>query len=149
MILTLDAHAKNVWRSDDDGKSWKKVNGVPDGDAWDITEHPFDKKRAFIFGEGKEHWYTEDRGVKWHKFKSEVPLSLIQLPLAFHAEEPEWILYSGRICEDEDDIFGISCKEVVSCCYKTLCPKKSSSVDTHRVVDLLHKRWVRHRNEEA
>ncbi|CAZ85060.1 unnamed protein product [Tuber melanosporum] len=112
VILTLDAHANNVWRSDDDGNSWHKVKGVPDGAAWDITEHPFDKKRAFIFGEDKEHWYTEDRGAKWHKFKSEVPLSLLQPPLVFHAGQPEWILYSGRVCEDDDDYFGRSCKEV-------------------------------------
>ena len=128
MILTLDTHANNVWRSGNDGKSWDKVNGVPDGAAWDIVEHPFDKKRAFIFGEGKEHWYTENRGEKWYKFKSEVSPSLIQPPLVFHAKEPEWILYSGRVCEDEDDIFSL-CKEVVSCCYN-LMPQRSSSVDT-------------------
>lgn len=113
VILTLDAKAGNIWRSDNDGKKWQKVQDIPEGDAWDLIEHPFDKKRAFILGQDTEHWYTKNQGKSWQKFKAKYPASYTQPAFSFHAEKPNLILYAGRICED-DDFFGLNCKEVVS-----------------------------------
>ncbi|KAH0608049.1 uncharacterized protein H6S33_002101 [Morchella sextelata] len=111
VILTLDAKAGNIWRSDNDGKKWQKVQDIPEGDAWDLIEHPFDKKRAFILGQDTEHWYTKNQGKSWQKFKAKYPASYTQPAFSFHAEKPNLILYAGRICED-DDFFGLNCKEV-------------------------------------
>ncbi|KAL7269099.1 vacuolar protein sorting/targeting protein PEP1 [Rhizina undulata] len=110
VILTLDGRTQVVWRSDDDGATWAKVKG-PEGASWDMMAHPFDNKRAFIFGEDKEHWFTKDQGKSWHKFESPVPLSMSQAPLVFHAKKPDYILYSGRKCEP-DDFFGLNCQEL-------------------------------------
>lgn len=112
MILTLDARAGNVWRSDNDGKTWDKVKGIPEGEAWDMIEHPFDSKRAFVLGQEQTHWSTRDSGKTWQKFKAKYPISYTQPALAFHAKKPDYILYAGRICEEED-FFGLNCEEVV------------------------------------
>lgn len=112
MILLLDARVGNVWRSGDDGKSWDKVKDIPEGEAWDMVQHPFDKTRAFVLGEDKKHWYTRDLGKSWQKFEARHPTSFTQPPLVFHAGKPDYVLYAGRICKD-DDFFGLNCKEVV------------------------------------
>lgn len=44
IILYHDAVAKNVWRSDDEGKGWKRIQGVPDGEAAQVIEHPFNSR---------------------------------------------------------------------------------------------------------
>jgi hypothetical protein len=44
IILYHDSVAKNVWRSDDEGKGWKRIQGVPDGEAAQVIEHPFNSR---------------------------------------------------------------------------------------------------------
>ena len=44
IILYHDAVAKNVWRSDNEGKGWKRIQGVPDGEAAQVIEHPFNSR---------------------------------------------------------------------------------------------------------
>lgn len=143
-MLALDTHANNVLRSDDDGKTWAEVKGVPPGKAWDITEHPFDNKRAFIFGDEKDHWYTKDRGAKWSKFTAELFLAYTQPPLVFHAKNKDWILYSGRECAD-DDPFGAPCKEVVGLTPRNSCAWPSDPGGWF--LDILHEGWIPERHE--
>lgn len=112
MVLQLDARAGNVWRSGDNGGSWDKIKNIPEGEAWDMVQHPFDNKRAFVLGADDKHWSTRDLGKTWQKFEAKHPTSFTQPPLVFHAEKPDYILYAGRICKD-DDFFGLNCKEVV------------------------------------
>lgn len=44
VILYHDAVARNIWRSDDEGTTWKGIQGVPNGEAWSIVEHPFNSR---------------------------------------------------------------------------------------------------------
>lgn len=113
VILILDAKAGNVYRSENDGKKWVRVEDIPEGEAWDMIEHPFDKKRAFILGQDTKHWYTTNQGKSWQKFEARYPVSYTQPALTFHAKKPEFVLYAGRVCQD-DDFFGLNCEEVVS-----------------------------------
>lgn len=39
-----DSVSKNVWRSTDEGKGWKVIDGVPHGEAMMLVDHPFDTK---------------------------------------------------------------------------------------------------------
>jgi photosystem II stability/assembly factor-like uncharacterized protein len=38
-----DLRAGTVYVSSDEGKSWNKADGVPEGQAAMVVEHPFDK----------------------------------------------------------------------------------------------------------
>jgi hypothetical protein len=111
VILAFDPKGSDVYRSDNDGKNWEKIADVS-GKAFDIMEHPFDKERAVIFGEGKTHWATKDKGKSWKKFDVELPISFRQSPMSFSAAEPGYALYAGREC-DPDDFFGVSCRDKV------------------------------------
>lgn len=39
-----DSVTKNVWRSSDEGKKWKVIDGVPHGEAMMLVDHPYDTK---------------------------------------------------------------------------------------------------------
>jgi hypothetical protein len=41
-VLYHDPLLQNVYRSDNEGKSWQLIVGVPDGDASQLIEHPSD-----------------------------------------------------------------------------------------------------------
>jgi len=42
VVLYHDGSAKTVWRSQDEGKTWAVIDGIPQGQAWTVIEHPFD-----------------------------------------------------------------------------------------------------------
>ena len=111
VILALEPDGKNVYRSDNDGKDWDVVDEVK-SKALDMYQHPFDKEKAVVFGEGKEHWKTSDKGKSWKKFKTELPLSVLQQPLSFNANKPEYVLFAGRECES-DTFFPLGCVDKV------------------------------------
>lgn len=41
-VLYHDSSKGNVWVSGDEGKNWKEAEGIPDGKAAMLIEHPFD-----------------------------------------------------------------------------------------------------------
>lgn len=45
----------------------------------------------------KAQYYTTDRGKNWEKFTVELPPSATAL--GFHADKPDWIIYTGMDCE--------------------------------------------------
>jgi hypothetical protein len=107
IILAFDADASDVWRSENDGKDWKKVGDVS-GKAIDMVAHPFDAEKAVIFSANKEHWSTNNRGKTWKKFKVERPISYRQRPpLSFNAQNKDYALYAGRDCDE------INCPDMV------------------------------------
>lgn len=116
----------DVLRSDDDGKTWIEVPEVK-GKAFGMTEHPFNKERAIIYSEKKEHWATKDKGKTWHKFETELVPSVYQLPLNFNSDNPDYVLFSGTECSQIG-----RCRDNVSCA--ALCG--GASADGR--ADLLH-----------
>ncbi|KAG8814363.1 vacuolar protein sorting/targeting protein PEP1, partial [Serendipita sp. 399] len=100
-VLYFDARQGTVHISDDEGKSWKPVDGVPEREASQLIEHPFDNRVAFILTTGKQHYRTQDRGKTWRSFKLPLPPAYTSTPLAFHASEKKagYILYQGTKCE--------------------------------------------------
>jgi len=107
IILALDADARDVWRSEDDGKDWEKVGDVS-GKAIEMIVHPFDTEKAVILSADKEHWSTNNRGKTWKKFEVKLPISYHQLPLSFNAHNKDYALYAGRNCGLDQ-----SCTDVV------------------------------------
>ncbi|KAG9119422.1 vacuolar protein sorting/targeting protein PEP1, partial [Ceratobasidium sp. 392] len=110
-ILYHDSVEGNVWMSEDEGRSWAKVEGVPSGDAMILVEHPFENRMAFILGEGKKHWRTNNRGKTWQSFEMPHPVALTSSPLSFHSDKKnaEWILMQVWDCKKTNWGFSQSC----------------------------------------
>jgi len=107
VLLFEDGVGHTVYRSEDAGESWDKVEGVPEGELWSLTMHEFDKKRAYIIMEGKTHYKTSDRGKTWEEFSADSLVSIFRPSLAFHAGDPDRIIFNAMDCT------GIFCEELV------------------------------------
>lgn len=106
-VLFQDQDDNNVYRSDDHGEKWARVDAVPEGKAWLLFMHQFDSSRAYILTEGLTHFRTTDRGKTWDKFDSGAEMSMFRGDiLQFHASDPDRILFNGMVCQ------GILCQEV-------------------------------------
>lgn len=102
VILSLEDQSKIVWRSDDDGATWKSIEKIPVEKVLDIYPHPFDKKKAYVLTLGREHFVTSDQGKSWQKFETEWPPSLQRNPLSHHATKHNYVLYTGMKCIQDE-----------------------------------------------
>ncbi|OLL21991.1 Vacuolar protein sorting/targeting protein 10 [Neolecta irregularis DAH-3] len=112
VIFYHDGVMRNVYYSTDEGSSWDRVKGVPEGEAISFYEHPNDNKMAFILGPSHTHYKTTDQGKSWSKWTTEV-LPSLTMPLVFNAEKPEYILFLGETCKPDSSWFGESCRDSV------------------------------------
>ncbi|KAK3330412.1 hypothetical protein B0H66DRAFT_597950 [Apodospora peruviana] len=126
-ILFQDIRENNVYRSDDGGAKWKQVDGVRDGDAYELWMHEFDNERAYIITEGTKHYRTTDRGKSWTVFETDAVISMWRPDvLQFHADDPDRIIFNGLQCSSL-----IDCHEVAMYTtdgFKT--PAKRLRIDT-------------------
>ncbi|CAO1617832.1 unnamed protein product [Sympodiomycopsis kandeliae] len=102
VVLYHDSIRGNVYRSQDEGKSWAQVSGPPDGNAYMLVEHPYDKRMAFILSSSKIHWRSADRGATWQQFSTpEPPAVRAGPPLEFNADEKHYesIIFTGKKCK--------------------------------------------------
>lgn len=106
VVLFQDAEKNNVYRSPDAGKTWDRVDAVPEGKAWILFMHEFDSNRAYITTQSKTHYRTADRGKTWEKFDSGAEMSMFRPDtFEFHAGDHDRIIFNGMTCE------GIFCQE--------------------------------------
>jgi len=98
-LLVQDRKAGNAYRSTDAGESWDLVEGVREGQAWDLWQHPYDNKVAYVLGRKHTHWVTRDRGDSWHSFDVEALPTRLRAPLSFHADDSDKVLFHGRQCK--------------------------------------------------
>ncbi|KAK4189727.1 hypothetical protein QBC35DRAFT_379527 [Podospora australis] len=103
VILFQDTEDKNVYRSEDAGEKWERVDAVPEGKASLLYMHEFDPKRAYILTASTHHYRTSDRGKTWEKWDSEVlPDEFRGDLLQFHATDPDRIIFNGMTCRGMD-----------------------------------------------
>lgn len=108
VVLIHDRQAGKIIRSADAGAKWKEVDSIPKGVAWDLWQHPYDHKVAYVLGGETKHWITHDRGETWTRFKTKAPPSLFRSPpLSWHAVDSDKVLFHGQKCRG---IF--SCQEI-------------------------------------
>ena len=109
VVLFQDLEDNNVYRSPDSGKTWERVDAVPEGKAWLLSMHEFDSKRAYIVTQGTRHYRTSDRGKTWEKFDSHAEMSQFRGDIfQYHAADPDRVLFNGMVCQ------GIFCQEVAT-----------------------------------
>ncbi|GJE98598.1 vacuolar protein sorting/targeting protein [Phanerochaete sordida] len=101
-----------VWVSQDEGKTWGKAAGVPEGDAAMVIEHPFDNSIAFILTKETKHYRTNDRGKTWRPFDVPIRPAFVGQPLSFHSDPKKFgsILYQGTACIREGP-WGYTCHD--------------------------------------
>ncbi|KAF7289529.1 Sortilin [Mycena chlorophos] len=96
-----DSLEGDVYVSDDEGKSWKRADDIPKGEAAMVIEHPFDNTYAFVLTRTKTHYRTNDRGKTWRSFSVPIAPAMILHPLSFHSDPSKYgyILFQGTVCE--------------------------------------------------
>lgn len=100
VILATLAEKQETYRSDNGGKEWKSLNdkGPKKGEIMEVMKHPYDRKVAVILGTKKKHWITKDRGETWREFESERMPSGKLPGIAFHASDPDRMLFMAEEC---------------------------------------------------
>ena len=106
IIMMHDRDAGIVYRSEDAGVTWDTVEGVDEGAAWDLWNHPHDPQVAYVLGLKNKHWVTKDRGDSWMAFESKETPTLFQAPLVFHAVDSDKVLLHTQSCQ------GFACNDV-------------------------------------
>lgn len=96
-VVLLHESSTALYRSDNEGKSWSKVDDIQDVQR--LIEHPHSKEIAFVIGRHTEHWVTHNRGASWQRFETKHEASRTAPPLVFHATQPDWVLFQGTVCE--------------------------------------------------
>ncbi len=91
IILILD-NSGSIIRSEDGGEEWAAINDVPEGGAWDLVLHPFNKEVAYIWGKEVTHWLTDDRGKSWRSFDVEGFPPRSRSPFSFHAADSDKVI---------------------------------------------------------
>ncbi|KAJ4137573.1 vacuolar protein sorting/targeting protein PEP1 [Fusarium equiseti] len=106
VVVFQDIEERNIWRSDDAGKTWAQVSTIPDRSAVFLYLHPFESQTAFVLTKDRKHYKTEDRGKTWNEFNSgSMPSAFQPDTLVFHAGDPKRIIFNGMNCD------GIFCDE--------------------------------------
>ncbi|EMR11661.1 hypothetical protein PNEG_00099 [Pneumocystis murina B123] len=100
VILAHDILDKVIWKSDNEGTSWTKIKSIPKNKAKMLILHPFSDRMAFVLGEDKTHYYTDDQGLTWKSFSTENPFSEETAPLKFNSANPNYIIFIGSECVD-------------------------------------------------
>jgi hypothetical protein len=102
-VIYHDAVVGDVYVSEDKGKNWALADGVPQGQAKLVLEHPFHNDYAFILTAGRTHYQTEDGGKTWWSFEMPVQPAYVPNPLSFHSDRTKYgyILYQGMVCGND------------------------------------------------
>ncbi|KAM3077434.1 vacuolar protein sorting/targeting protein PEP1 [Clarireedia jacksonii] len=107
VVMYEDKVDRVVWRSEDAGESWKKVNAAAEGKLLELVMHKYDPKRAYIITSESTHWATKDRGATWEEFFTDAQASAFRQPtMEFHASDPDRIIFNAMDCT------GIFCEEL-------------------------------------
>ncbi|KAF5094816.1 hypothetical protein DV451_004893 [Geotrichum candidum] len=103
LYLENTADKAKLFRSTDDGESWNEVKvSSSEGNFISIISHPHNFERAYILTDSKVHFATNDRGKSWYPIEFPVLPVPNGPPFAFHATNPDYVLFAGIECSGED-----------------------------------------------
>ncbi|KAI1130415.1 hypothetical protein F5Y10DRAFT_118535 [Nemania abortiva] len=92
--------AGDIFITHDHGKTWDTPEELKDKDILAIVTHTYVKDMAFFLTTTKKVYYTTDGGKSIDSFEAKVPLDRqsTSSPLAFHPNQPEWLIWHGLKC---------------------------------------------------
>lgn len=94
--------AGDIYITHDHGKTWTSPEKLRNEKIWAIVTHPHVKDMVFFLTADKEVFYTADRGRNFDSFKvRDAPdLQADRLPLSFHPNRKDWLIWHGNKCLD-------------------------------------------------
>ncbi|WFD05581.1 vacuolar protein sorting/targeting protein PEP1 [Malassezia vespertilionis] len=116
VVLWHDGEARDVYRSDNEGKTWELVKGPPPRSAYLLIQHPYDPQQAFILSDSTEHWLTKNRGASWQRFETQYsPAVRTGSPMEFHAGDKhrDYVLFIGKKCGAWTPWRGSECEDMI------------------------------------
>ncbi|KAG6039311.1 hypothetical protein E4U41_002980 [Claviceps citrina] len=88
-----------IWLSHDHGKEWKRV--LEGEEIRGIFPHLHFNDVVYFTTSDKKHKviYTVDRGQTFHSFKAPGKSRAGVMPLGFHKDKKDWLLWMGILCD--------------------------------------------------
>lgn len=87
----------------DDGFTWTTVNVMKGTEVQSLMFDQHVKERAFAFGTGQTHFFTNDKGKTWRKFTAsglKLEASLTRVVVTPNAADPNLLLFNFLVCDD-------------------------------------------------
>lgn len=99
--------AGDIYITHDHGKTWTRPEELREKKIWAITTHPHVKDMVFFLTTKEEVFYTADRGRNFDSFKTNDPPDLQggRLPLSFHPDRKDWLIWHGEKCLDSNNCY--------------------------------------------
>ncbi|KAF2707916.1 vacuolar protein sorting/targeting protein 10 [Pleomassaria siparia CBS 279.74] len=91
VALVVEFETGHIWRSEDAGKKWEKLNN--DMQTLGIYKNPFDNQVAVAIGGRNQHWITYNQGKEWRSFETKYPGSFGP-PVSFNARDNKKIIFN-------------------------------------------------------
>ncbi|KAI1435015.1 hypothetical protein GGR50DRAFT_658905 [Xylaria sp. CBS 124048] len=89
----------------DHGKTWATPKVLKDKDISYIITHAYNRDMAFFLTTDEKVYYTTDGGKSIDSFEAPTPLDPDSngfLTLSFHPDRPEWLIWHGQKCTDDN-----------------------------------------------
>lgn len=97
VIVWPTSDGSQIWISQDHGKKWEqelkgeKITGIFPHDYFNDVVYFTTKSEKII--------YTIDRGQNFHTFKAPTKPAAGTMPVAFHPDKKDWLLWMGEACD--------------------------------------------------
>jgi hypothetical protein len=89
-----------LWRTQDHGKKWDRI--LEEENVLGIMPHQYFKDFVFFTTTSHKVLYTIDRGKSFHHFDAPTKPAGDNVPLAFHPDKKDWLIWVGEVCEKSD-----------------------------------------------
>ncbi|KJZ78390.1 Vacuolar protein sorting protein 10 [Hirsutella minnesotensis 3608] len=88
---------QKLWISHDHGKKWDRIL---EGETVETIQlHQYFKDVVFFTTKDNQVLYTMDRGQTFHKFSAPNKPAKDELPLSYHPDKKDWLIWLGTKCE--------------------------------------------------
>ncbi|KAH6636628.1 vacuolar protein sorting/targeting protein 10 [Chaetomium tenue] len=97
-----------IYVTENHGKEWHVPKYLKDEGIVHIIPHQYFKDMVFFLTTGKKIIYTTDRGRTYRSFKAPNEPSDDVMPLSFHPDKKNWLIWNGKKCESSDGCYGVA-----------------------------------------
>jgi photosystem II stability/assembly factor-like uncharacterized protein len=95
--IVMNLNNKELFRSENDGKEWKKA--IDSSDIINIHVDQVKTDRAFAFTSGKDHYVTDNRGKSWRKITLDIDPASNYEKVDVNYKIPDEVIFSFSHCD--------------------------------------------------